>query len=60
MSAFPAVDPLPLPAPVELFKKLHDVTIVSAFYCRSNVDRRLLVATVLGLLFKERIKHCKS
>ncbi len=53
MSAFPAVDPIPLPAPVELFKILHDVTLSLHFIAVQTLIGGLLVATVLGLLSRK-------
>ena len=47
MSAFPAVDPLPLPAPVWLFKGLHVLTLALHFCAVELLLGGLLVATCL-------------
>lgn len=47
MSPFPAADPIPLPAPVWLFKFLHDLTFVAHL---AAVDL-LLGGLILGVLF---------
>ena len=47
MSAFPAVDPIPLPAPVWLFKLLHIVTLALHFCAVELLLGGLLVATCL-------------
>lgn len=47
MSAFPAVDPIPLPAPVWLFKLLHIVTLTLHFCAVELLLGGLLVATCL-------------
>ena len=49
MSAFPAVDPIPLPAPVWLFKALHIVTLALHFISVELLLGGLLVATWLNL-----------
>jgi len=47
MSAFPAVDPIPLPAPVWLFKLLHIATLALHFCAVELLLGGLLVATCL-------------
>jgi hypothetical protein len=47
MNAFPAVDPIPLPAPVWLFKVLHIVTLALHFCAVELLLGGLLVATCL-------------
>lgn len=53
MSAFPSVDPIPLPAPVELFKILHDATLSLHFIAVQILIGGLLVATILGFLSRK-------
>ncbi|MCX7872588.1 MAG: hypothetical protein N2487_04815 [Verrucomicrobiae bacterium] len=50
MNAFPAVDPIPLPAPVELFKILHNVTLALHFIAVQMVIGGLLISIVIGFL----------
>jgi hypothetical protein len=50
MNAFPAVDPIPLPAPVWLFKALHMLTLSLHFIAVEMLLGGLLVASVLCLL----------
>lgn len=50
MNGFPAVDPLPLPAPVWLFKLLHIVTLSLHFVAVELLLGGLLLATLLSLL----------
>lgn len=50
MNAFPSVDPIPLPAPVELFKILHNVTLSLHFIAVQVMVGGLLIATLLGLI----------
>ena len=50
MNTFPAVDPIPLPAPVWLFKALHVLTMALHFYAVEMLLGGLLVATCLALL----------
>lgn len=50
MNAFPAVDPIPLPAPVWLFKLLHIVTLALHFVAMETLLGGLLVAALLNLL----------
>jgi hypothetical protein len=47
MNAFPAVDPIPLPAPVWLFKALHILTLALHFYAVEMLLGGLMVATCL-------------
>jgi hypothetical protein len=48
MSAFPLLDPIPLPAPVWLFKSLHILTLSLHFMAMQMFLGGLLVATVLS------------
>ncbi|MEI6653772.1 MAG: hypothetical protein WCP45_03315 [Verrucomicrobiota bacterium] len=50
MNPFPAVDPIPLPAPVLLFKGLHILTLALHFITVELLFGGLLVATWLNLL----------
>jgi hypothetical protein len=50
MSGIPAVDPIPLPAPVWLFKALHVLTLSLHFIAVEMLLGGLLVATALNLL----------
>ena len=50
MNAFPAVDPIPLPAPVWLFKVLHVTTLSLHFIAVEMLLGGLLVAVVLNFL----------
>ena len=50
MTAFPAVDPIPLPAPVWLFKGLHLLTMTLHFYAVEMLLGGLLAATCLAFL----------
>jgi hypothetical protein len=54
MNAFPAVDPIPLPAPVWLFKALHLVTLALHFISVEMLLGGLLVATWLNLFAANR------
>ena len=49
MQSFPAVDPIPLPAPVWLFKLLHIVTLSLHFVAVEMLLGGLLIAVVLSL-----------
>jgi hypothetical protein len=49
MQSFPAVDPIPLPAPVWLFKLLHIVTLALHFVALEMLLGGLLLAVVLSL-----------
>ena len=50
MTSFPAVDPIPLPAPVWLFKALHVVTLGLHFVCVEMLLGGLFLAMILNLL----------
>lgn len=50
MNAFPAVDPIPLPAPVELFKILHNLTLSLHFIAVQMVIGGLLISIFLGFI----------
>lgn len=50
MPPFPAVDPIPLPAPIWLFKLLHIVTLALHFVAVEMLLGGLLLAVVLSLL----------
>ena len=52
MNGFPAVDPIPLPAPVWLFKTLHIVTLSLHFVAMQMLVGGLLIAVLLNLLCK--------
>ena len=52
MNSFPAVDPIPLPAPVWLLKLLHIVTLALHFVAVEMLLGGLLVAIVLSLFRK--------
>jgi hypothetical protein len=54
MNAFPALDPIPLPAPVWLFKALHIVTLALHFLTVEMLLGGLLVATWLSYLGARR------
>src|SRR6202035_3642140 len=49
MQSFPAVDPIPLPAPIWLFKLLHIVTLSLHFVAVEMLLGGLLIAVVLSL-----------
>ncbi len=49
MHPFPAVDPIPLPAPIWLFKLLHIVTLALHFVAVEMLLGGLLLATLLSL-----------
>jgi hypothetical protein len=49
MTIYPNVDPIPLPAPVWLFKLLHIVTLALHFVAMEILVGALLVATILSL-----------
>jgi hypothetical protein len=49
MQSFPAVDPIPLPAPIWLFKLLHIVTLVLHFVAVEMLLGGLLIAVLLSL-----------
>ncbi len=50
MNGFPAVDPIPLPAPIWLFKLLHIVTLSLHFVAMQMLIGGLLIAVLLNLL----------
>ncbi len=50
MNGFPAVDPIPLPAPIWLFKALHIVTLSLHFVAMQVLVGGLLIAVLLNLL----------
>jgi len=50
MNSFPHVDPIPLPAPVWLFKLLHIVTLSLHFVAMQMLVGGLLIAVLLNLL----------
>src|ERR1700733_850358 len=49
MQSFPAVDPIPLPAPIWLFKLLHIVTLSLHFVAVEMLLGGLLLAVLLSL-----------
>jgi hypothetical protein len=49
MQSFPAVDPIPLPAPIWLFKLLHIVTLSLHFVAVEMLLGGLLIATLLSI-----------
>ncbi len=50
MNGFPNVDPIPLPAPIWLFKVLHIVTLAIHFVAMQVLVGGLLIAVLLNLL----------
>lgn len=54
MEAFPAVDPIPLPAPVWLFVALHTLTLVLHFVFMQLLVGGLMVATLWSFLGRWR------
>lgn len=54
---FPAVDPIPLPAPVWLFKLLHIVTLGLHFVAMEMLIGGLLVAVAMNLLSRKDPRH---
>ena len=50
MNGFPNVDPIPLPAPIWLFKVLHIVTLALHFVAMQMLVGGLLIAVLLNLL----------
>ena len=50
MNGFPNVDPIPLPAPIWLFKLLHIVTLALHFVAMQILVGGLLIAVLLNLL----------
>src|SRR5580700_11387248 len=57
MNPFPAVDPIPLPAPVWLLKLLHIVTLSLHFVAVEMLLGGLLLAVLLSLLSKSVHAH---
>ena len=55
MPPFPAVDPIPLPAPIWLFKLLHIVTLSLHFLAVQMLLGGLLLAVLLSLF---RARRC--
>lgn len=54
MNGFPNVDPIPLPAPIWLFKALHITTLSLHFVAVEMLLGGLLIAILLGLLGRSR------
>lgn len=54
MDAFPAIDPIPLPAPVWLFKLLHTVTLALHFTAVHFLVGGLLMALLWGFIGRMR------
>ena len=54
MQSFPAVDPIPLPAPIWLLKLLHIVTLALHFVAVEMLLGGLLLAVVLSLFRARR------
>jgi hypothetical protein len=50
MNGFPNVDPIPLPAPIWLFKLLHIVTLALHFVAMEMLVGALLIAVLLNLI----------
>ena len=50
MNGFPNVDPIPLPAPIWLFKLLHIVTLALHFVAMQVLVGGLLIAVLLNLM----------
>jgi hypothetical protein len=57
MGSIPAVDPIPLPAPVWLFKALHLLTLSLHFIAVETLVGGLLIATVLSFLASAMRNH---
>ncbi|HUN85314.1 MAG TPA: hypothetical protein VMU48_13100 [Terracidiphilus sp.] len=57
MQPFPAVDPIPLPAPIWLFKLLHIVTLALHFVAVEMLLGGLLLAVLLSLFRESRLSH---
>lgn len=60
MQSFPAVDPIPLPAPIWLLKLLHIVTLGLHFVAVEMLLGGLLIAVVLSLYRKSSPAHVTS
>ena len=56
-SAFPAVDPIPLPAPIWLLKLLHIVTLSLHFVAVEMLIGGLLLAVILSLFGRGSNAH---
>ncbi|GMV92759.1 MAG: hypothetical protein AMXMBFR82_25370 [Candidatus Hydrogenedentota bacterium] len=54
MDVFPAADPIPLPAPVWLFKALHSVTLVLHFFSVHFLVGGLLLAIIWSFVGRSR------
>ena len=57
MQSFPAVDPIPLPAPIWLLKLLHIVTLALHFVAVEMLLGGLLLAVVLSLFRRSALAH---
>ena len=57
MQSFPAVDPIPLPAPIWLLKLLHIVTLALHFVAVEMLLGGLLLAVVLSLFRRSQPAH---
>ena len=57
MQSFPAVDPIPLPAPIWLLKLLHIVTLSLHFVAVEMLLGGLLLAVVLSLFRRSALAH---
>ncbi len=57
MNPFPAVDPIPLPAPVWLLKLLHIVTLSLHFVAVEMLLGGLLLAVLLSLFRNSATAH---
>jgi hypothetical protein len=57
MNGFPNVDPIPLPAPIWLFKLLHIVTLSLHFVAMQVLVGGLIVAVLLSLLGRSESAH---
>ena len=57
MNAFPAIDPIPLPAPIWLFKALHIVTLALHFFAVELLLGGLLVAVWLSFVGSRNRRH---
>jgi hypothetical protein len=57
MQSFPAVDPIPLPAPIWLLKLLHIVTLALHFVAVEMLLGGLLLAVVLSLFGRSELAH---
>src|SRR5579872_4074409 len=57
LQSFPAVDPIPLPAPIWLLKLLHIVTLSLHFVAVEMLLGGLLLAAVLSLFRRSEAAH---